>query len=1164
MDTASAAELVRTSSQNSASSRKSSTAKVKPQKRTSSNSLKRTPSPAADTKSFTSFPSLSPTTDSSPVQSRVNGWFRSAVGDSGNKPNAAGTANKPATADTLSEPVAPTVRKVSKTTQSIVGSLIASTLSAKNRTALFDDTPQEPDKVPGNLHHASDQNIEHTLERVGPVKLVKQMAVDLAQRDAQITALRRKAEERERILRKMLQECEVSNMDIESRLRELDRSTEQRVTNGDRTARAKKRAVESGMAGTYPDDSIDQRLARAVEDDVSDYAEMMGVTGSAPLHGQAFPDFDAESINSVSEMPTETVRNWKTYLWSGTSKKSSRAPSISSKFDDAEVQTRSRASSGARLPRKTINSDTFVPPTSGADKNASAVPILRRLQSQDRDHSNASSRKSSVSVTSWALKLVASNNQVNRVGDKQNTVRGRAAIVAEASGSGRTPSMDSTRTSNSASKVPPTTVNGRGRAPRSSLGPNATIKNVSPESLRSANAALGPTSPRSLDRNLSNLGPVEMDTILPEDSRPPTLLQHHSNFSQGTEFLTDRFGFIYDQRRKKRQSEAAAALAKQKRSSNVESLGDARSVLSAIGHGEDVKTPAESQEGSRSVSRPGSANSSIEEQTGTQPGKRWQDFLKLATFPTELLSHTPSAAPITAVDSIEVEPVPKPAQVIIAKRGSLPLASTNPLPSPSRIVSGNAEFATATPSVFVDPTSPIDPQHHQPDPVKTLLEQLTELHDSLQRDKTIKWNEFLRKVRAERKREGEAATAIEGRPNNLMMPETFLTDGELVGVAGLGNKGKVGRAKWKEFKQLVLGGIPVAYRAKIWAECSGASALRVPGYYDDLVSNGVDNPSIVAQIQMDITRTLTDNIFFRRGPGVHKLNEVLLAYSRRNPEVGYCQGMNLITACLLLIMPTAEDAFWVLATMIENILPQKYYDQHLLTSRADQTVLREYVVELLPKLSAHLDVLDIELEALTFQWFLSVFTDCLSAEALFRVWDVVLCMHDGSTFLFQVALALLKLNEQALKECDTAAGVYHYINHQMTNHAISIDGLIRASDALKKVIKRGDVEERREKAVEREQEIMRQREEVRRERKRKAKLRAAEELTSTRQKHESAEPVVASAPEAAASQQNSPLRTPLSTASNRSGELDEELNQSLEEMQIRTPLPIEEESMWRA
>jgi hypothetical protein len=445
----------------------------------------------------------------------------------------------------------------------------------------------------------------------------------------------------------------------------------------------------------------------------------------------------------------------------------------------------------------------------------------------------------------------------------------------------------------------------------------------------------------------------------------------------------------------------------------------------------------------------------------------------------------------------------------------------------------------------------------QSDPVKSLLEQLTELHDSLQRDKTVKWNEFLRKVRAERKREGDAMASGEG--SKSQMPETLLADGEIIGIAGLGNKGKVGRAKWQEFRRLVLGGIPVSYRAKIWTECSGASALRIPGYYDDLVRNGTDNPAIVAQIQMDINRTLTDNIFFRKGPGVQKLNEVLLAYSRRNPEVGYCQGMNLITACLLLIMPTAEDAFWILATMIENILPEKYYDQQLLTSRADQSVLRGYVAELLPKLSAHLDSLEIELEALTFQWFLSVFTDCLSAEALFRVWDVVLCMHDGSTFLFQVALALLKLNEKALLQCDTPAGVYHYINHQMTNHAISIDSLIQASDALNKVVKRKDVEERREKAVAREEELIREREEARKRRRKGAESGAPKTETSEAGS-------ISASLDAELSLQTSPMRTPLSLSSTRS-EMEEDaelLDAGLAPLAQRTPLPIEEESLWRA
>ena len=389
------------------------------------------------------------------------------------------------------------------------------------------------------------------------------------------------------------------------------------------------------------------------------------------------------------------------------------------------------------------------------------------------------------------------------------------------------------------------------------------------------------------------------------------------------------------------------------------------------------------------------------------------------------------------------------------------------------------------------------------------------------------------------------------------MPEAALTDGEIIGVAGLGIKGKVGRAKWNEFKTLVLGGIPVAFRAKIWAECSGASTLRVPGYYDDLVreeSTSAD-PAVVAQIQMDITRTLTDNVFFRSGPGVAKLHEVLMAYARRNSDVGYCQGMNLIAASLLLILPTAEDAFWTLASMIENILPANYYDHSLLTSRADQQVLRGYVAELLPRLSTHLDDLSIELEALTFQWFLSIFTDCLSAEALFRVWDVVLCMHDGSTFLFQVALALLKLNERSLiEDCRTPAEVYHYINHQMTNHAISIDGLIHASEALKKVVRRADVEQRRSVAVEKEKEIMRQREELRRERAGKSRA------VSTVKRFEGDDKKSSQnterndwAPEA--------RKPSLSASGSRSESPELDLTTMND---IRTPLPIDEEAEWRA
>jgi hypothetical protein len=49
--------------------------------------------------------------------------------------------------------------------------------------------------------------------------------------------------------------------------------------------------------------------------------------------------------------------------------------------------------------------------------------------------------------------------------------------------------------------------------------------------------------------------------------------------------------------------------------------------------------------------------------------------------------------------------------------------------------------------------------------------------------------------------------------------------------------------------------------------------------------------------------------------------------------------MNLIAASLLLIMPTAEDAFWILASMVENILPQHYYNHGLPTRPSNDVLL---------------------------------------------------------------------------------------------------------------------------------------------------------------------------------------------------------------------------------
>lgn len=134
-------------------------------------------------------------------------------------------------------------------------------------------------------------------------------------------------------------------------------------------------------------------------------------------------------------------------------------------------------------------------------------------------------------------------------------------------------------------------------------------------------------------------------------------------------------------------------------------------------------------------------------------------------------------------------------------------------------------------------------------------------------------------------------------------------------------------------------------------EISGANDLREPGMYHDLLAKHADQETpCLDQIDMDTHRTFPTNVFFAgSGPGVAKLRRVLIAYSWRDPIIGYCQGMNVLAALLLLVFPEEEEAFWMLASLLERVLPSDYYSPSLLVSQADQRVLRDLLRIYLPE-----------------------------------------------------------------------------------------------------------------------------------------------------------------------------------------------------------------------
>ncbi|KIV86693.1 hypothetical protein PV11_02291 [Exophiala sideris] len=970
-------------------------------------------------------------------------------------------------ADAVQEVVPRPIRTISQKVRdrkTTLAGLTSGSPTFNKQNALFDDSPRSSMDIPGSLHLASDDHIERLISKTGAAKLLRQYASDLAQRDAEISALRIRADLRERELKRLLREANVSTSEVEKRLLRLEQ--------GASTAEDQDRSSIPGRTASAT--SLNGMMSEAMSDGLMFANSLDGTIDSTPepqspvnvLHSNLQGSRSrAESAASTSVQPKG-------------SRAASRANSLFSETSqdlDATLRPRVASSSSNKV---SALQNIFQQPANSSSYFIGGKSIIRKQKLGDEI--SVRSNQSGRSFASWTQifggKTQAGRSRASSVGQDVNNTN--TASEAEASLS----NLTKTRTN---PPQPPT-------KPAASL-PSADNGKMRPPARRVPTATRltpSPNHPRK-ESNASSVPPtVELDSMIESSQLPPTMTNQY-NDKHG--LLTDRFGFIYDQHRRKRQN-LQIARHKRNKLSNTETIAGFRA-------GESPGS------GELPVDRP-STPASIEEDS---PKKSWQDYLKVPAAlssgrPRELLSHTPSASAVVTVNTFDVSGTITPPHRSRETSFSAPISAQKALPTTSVVTEPQTSAVTVTSSDFLA-DGEVD-SANEAGPAKMLLDQLTDLHDSLQTERGARWNDFLRRVRAER------ASSSDRTSNNT--PEADLLDGELIGIATLG-RSKQTKNKYLHFKSLVLAGIPVALRPKIWAECSGASALRNPGYYEDLVARSEEgsdmDPDIESQIKADVRRTLTDNVFFRHGPGVQRLEELLRAYSIHNPRIGYCQGMNLITASLLLICATAEDCFWLLVAIVDVILPSQYFSSTLLVARADQVVLRQYVTEILPKLSAKLEELGVELEACTFHWFLSLYTGVLTGgEALYRVWDVILCLnssdavpqvlnqtknltvdmpslnlsapftpttpsmpdinsadgeHDGtsSPFLFQLALALLKLNENAILALDSAAQVYTYINHNMTNHAISIDALIQASEALRIRVKRNEVLERRKAAI---------------------------------------------------------------------------------------------------
>ncbi|KAH8984360.1 TBC-domain-containing protein [Lactarius hatsudake] len=397
---------------------------------------------------------------------------------------------------------------------------------------------------------------------------------------------------------------------------------------------------------------------------------------------------------------------------------------------------------------------------------------------------------------------------------------------------------------------------------------------------------------------------------------------------------------------------------------------------------------------------------------------------------------------------------------------------------------GRPAAAIASASTEILAVGPDTPRHVCANVLRGLLGELTAVHDERQAAQRKDWDAF---VRARRRSRSHAAAAASSAPSGsggggggssgsakaggvaallgldgpVAEDELAHSDG-LIGIAQLGLS--AGREERRELGRLVRGGVPLAYRAKVWLEASGALEMQEPGVFAELLALAdSDGGGVVREIDKDVGRTMPLNMFFGGdGVGVQKLRRVLIAYSRRNPAVGYCQGMNLVASTLLLVHADEEAAFWVLTALVERILPDGFFSPTLLPSRACPLVLLDLVQDGMPKLAAHLAELGIDLPAICFSWFLSLFTDCLPVETLFRVWDVLLL--DGLDVLFRIALGILKSHEAELLRCDSIPAVYVALE-SLPTRMWQPDKLLQLELDLRATIVQADIVKKREAHV---------------------------------------------------------------------------------------------------
>lgn len=234
----------------------------------------------------------------------------------------------------------------------------------------------------------------------------------------------------------------------------------------------------------------------------------------------------------------------------------------------------------------------------------------------------------------------------------------------------------------------------------------------------------------------------------------------------------------------------------------------------------------------------------------------------------------------------------------------------------------------------------------------------------------------------------------------------------------------------EKLRTMVRDGIPHSLRPQMWMRLSGAlnKKMKSEVSYEEIIRASANDSLMTSkQIEKDLLRIMPNNACFSnaKGTGIPRLRRILRGLAWLFPDIGYCQGTGVIVACLLLFMEE-ENVFWMMATIVEDLLPASYYASNLIGVQADQKVLQTLIANYLTSVNDSLKQHDIELSLITLHWYLTLFANVVHMKILVRVWDWF--FYDGSIVLFQLTLGMLKMKEEQLKDLENSAQIFNCLS----------------------------------------------------------------------------------------------------------------------------------------